>query len=64
MFTFVLWCLLLICCWPLALAALVIYPLVWLILLPFRIAGFAVYGVLSAVWALATLPFRILARAF
>jgi hypothetical protein len=64
MFTFVLWCLLLICCWPLALAALVIYPLVWLVLLPFKIIGFAVGGILQTVWALATLPFRILSRVF
>jgi hypothetical protein len=64
MFTFVLWCLLFICCWPLALAALVLYPLVWLLLLPFRILGFAVGTILEAVFALVTLPFRILARAF
>ncbi len=64
MFTFILWCLLFVCCWPLALFALVLYPLVWLLLLPFRILGFAVHGVLLTVWALVTLPFRILARAF
>jgi hypothetical protein len=63
MFTLVLWCLLFILCWPLALAALVLYPLIWLLLLPFRILGFAVAGVLQAVWALVTLPFRLLARA-
>lgn len=64
MFTFLLWCLLFVLCWPLAIAALVIYPLVWLILLPFRILGFAVHGVLLAVWALVTLPFTILRRIF
>lgn len=63
MFTFLLWCLLLICCWPLALAALFLYPIVWLILLPFRILGFAVHGILYALWSLVTLPFRILGRA-
>lgn len=62
MFTFLLWCLLLICCWPLALLALVLYPLVWLILLPFRILGFAVSGILEGIWRLATLPFRLVAR--
>jgi hypothetical protein len=64
MFTFILWVLLFLCCWPLAIFALVIYPLVWLILLPFRILGFAVSSILQAVWALAALPFRIAARAF
>jgi hypothetical protein len=64
MFTFLLWCALLLISWPLALAALVLYPLVWLVLLPFRIAGFAVAGVLMLVWAVVTLPFRLVARAF
>jgi hypothetical protein len=58
--TFVLWCILLVLCWPLALAALVLYPLVWLLLLPFRILGIALGGVLDLVWALVTLPARIL----
>jgi hypothetical protein len=57
---FLLWCILLVLCWPLALAALVLYPLVWLFLLPFRILGIAVGGVLSLVWALVTLPARLL----
>jgi hypothetical protein len=57
---FLLWCLLLILCWPLALAALVIYPLIWLVLLPFRIVGIAVGGVLELVWAIVTLPARLL----
>jgi len=57
---FLLWCILLVLCWPLALLALVLYPLVWLFLLPFRIVGIAVEGVLELVWALITLPARLL----
>jgi len=57
---FLLWCILLFLCWPLALLALVLYPLVWLLLLPFRILGIAVEGVLELVWALVTLPARLL----
>ena len=57
---FLLWCLLLVLCWPVALAALVLYPLVWLLLLPFRIVGIAVGGVLELVWAIITLPARLL----
>lgn len=64
MFTFLLWCLLFVLCWPVALAALVLYPLVWLLLLPFKILGFAVHGVLSLVWTIVTLPFKILAKIF
>jgi hypothetical protein len=60
MVKFLLFCILLVLCWPLALAALVIYPLVWLLLLPFRIVGIAVGGVLELVWALVTLPARLL----
>ena len=60
MIKFLLWCVLLILCWPLALVALVLYPLVWLLLLPFRIVGIAVGGVLELVWALVTLPARLL----
>jgi hypothetical protein len=56
--TFLLWCLLLLFCWPLALAALVLYPIVWLLLLPFRIAGIAVHGALSLVEAIILLPVR------
>jgi hypothetical protein len=55
-----LWLILLLMCWPLALVALVLYPLVWLLLLPFRIVGIAVEGVLELVWALVTLPARLL----
>lgn len=60
MFTFLLWCLLFVVSWPLALLALVLYPFVWLILLPFRIIGIAVGGALELVWAIVTLPGRVL----
>ena len=60
MVKFLLWLLLLFFCWPLALAALILYPIFWLILLPFRIVGIAVDGVLRLVWAIVTLPARIL----
>jgi len=60
MVKFLLWCILLIFCWPLALLALVLYPIVWLLLLPFRIVGIAVDGVLELIWALFTLPARLL----
>ena len=49
-------------CWPLALCALVIYPIVWLLLLPFRIVGIAVGSVLLLIWAIVTLPARVLQR--
>lgn len=64
MFTFLLWCLLFVMCWPLALFALVIYPFVWLLLLPFRIVGIAVHGVLELIWAVVTLPARLLSAPF
>ena len=60
MIKFLLWCILLVFCWPLSLMALVLYPLVWLLLLPFRLVGIAVEGVLELVWALVTLPARLL----
>ena len=60
MVKFLLWCLLLVVCWPLALAALVLYPLVWLLLLPFRIVGIAVEGVLELIKAIILLPVRVL----
>ncbi len=66
MLTFVLWLILLVLCWPLALAALVLYPIVWLLLLPFRVVGIAVGGALRLVWAVVTLPvtvIRAMARA-
>ena len=60
MLGFLLWCVLFILCWPLALAALFLYPIVWLILLPFRIVGIAVGGVLELLTALFFLPVRLL----
>lgn len=57
---FLLWLILLVVCWPLALLALVAYPIVWLLLLPFRLLGIAVEGVLELVKALILLPARIL----
>ena len=60
MLTFLLWIALFIVCWPLALLALVLYPLVWLLLLPFRILGIAVEGVLELVKAIIFLPARVL----
>jgi hypothetical protein len=60
MVKFLLWCILLVLCWPLALAALVLYPIVWLLLLPFRLAGIAVGGVLELVSAIIFLPARVL----
>ncbi len=64
MLTFVLWCILFVLCWPLALAALLLYPIVWLLLLPFRIVGIAVGGALDLVWAIVTLPARLLRAPF
>lgn len=60
MLNFLLWCILLIMCWPLALLALVLYPLVWLVLLPFRVVGIAVGGALELVKAIIFLPARVL----
>jgi hypothetical protein len=60
MLKFLLWCLLLVFCWPLALLALVLYPLVWLICLPFRLVGIAVDGVFELLRAIITLPARVL----
>lgn len=59
MVKFLLWCILLVLCWPLALLALVLFPFVWLLLLPFKLVGIAVGGVLALVWALVTLPLRL-----
>jgi len=53
---FLLWCILLVLCWPLALLALIAYPIVWVILLPFRLLGVVVSGVLDLVWTIVTLP--------
>jgi hypothetical protein len=60
MVKFLLFCILLVLCWPLALLALVAYPLVWLLLLPFRIVGIAVSGILELLRTIITLPARIL----
>ena len=60
MAAFLLWLLLLVVCWPLALLALVLYPLIWLLLLPFRLLGFAVEGVFGLVKGLFLLPARLL----
>ena len=64
MLTFLLWCLLFVLCWPIALAALVLYPFVWLLLLPFRLVGIAVQGVLELVKAAVMLPARLLSAPF
>jgi len=60
MAAFFLWCILFILCWPIALLALVLYPIVWLLTLPFRIVGIAVGGVLGLISALFFLPVRVL----
>ena len=60
MAAFFLWCILFILCWPLALLAAVLFPIVWLITLPFRIVGIAVHGVFALLAALFFLPVRIL----
>lgn len=57
---FLLWCILLVLCWPLALLALFIYPLVWLLLLPFRIVGIVVGGAFEFLKAVIYLPARVL----
>lgn len=62
MVKFLLWCILLVLCWPLALLALVLYPLIWLLLLPFRILGIAVSGVLELLRAVITLPARVIKK--
>jgi len=62
MVKFLLWCILFVMCWPLALVALVMYPIVWLILLPFRVVGIAVGGALALVWAIVVLPVRMMEK--
>ena len=57
---FLLWCILLVICWPLALLALILYPLVWLLLLPFRLLGIAVDGVFGFLRSIVTLPARLI----
>ncbi len=58
---FLLWCLLLVLCWPVAILALLIYPFVWLVLLPFRLLGIAVDGMLALLRAVVFFPVRVLA---
>ncbi len=62
MLTFLLWLLLFVVCWPLALLALVLYPIVWVVLLPFRLLGVAVNGVIELLKAILFLPARVLNR--
>ena len=59
MVKFLLWCILLVLCWPLALLALVVYPLVWILLIPFRLVGIAVDGVLGLLRGIVMLPARL-----
>ena len=59
MIGFLLWLILFVLCAPLAIVALLLYPLVWLLLLPFRLVGVAVGGALSLIWGICTLPFRL-----
>lgn len=60
MVKFLLWCILLVLCWPIALMALIAFPFIWLLLLPFRLLGIAVGGALALVTALIMLPARVL----
>ena len=60
MAAFLLWLVLLVLCWPLAILALILYPIVWLILLPFRILGIAVDGILQTIRAIVLLPAHVL----
>ena len=60
MVKFLLWCILLVLCWPLALFALIVYPLVWILLIPFRLAGLAVDGVFELLRGIITLPARLI----
>jgi hypothetical protein len=62
MLKFLLWCILFVLCWPIALLALVLYPVVWLLLLPFRILGIAVGGVLALISSIIMLPARLLRK--
>ena len=60
MAAFFLWCILFVVCWPIALLALVLYPLIWLLLLPFRLLGIAVTGVFDLLRTILFLPARVL----
>ncbi len=59
---FLLWCILFLLCWPVALLALIAYPIVWLICLPLRLIGIAVGGVFEMVGSLIALPFRVIGK--
>ena len=56
---FLLWCILLVLCWPVAMLVIIIYPLIWILLLPFRIVGIAVDGVLALLRGIVFLPARL-----
>ena len=60
MAAFLLWCILFILCWPVAILALLLYPFVWLVTLPFRIVGIALHGVFGLLAAMVMLPVRLL----
>ena len=62
MIAFLLWCILFVLYWPLAIAALIAYPIVWVLLLPFRLVGIAVDGALRLVWSIVMLPFRLVRK--
>ena len=63
MVTFLIWLFLLLFCWPLAIAALVLYPIVWLLLLPFRLVGITIEGLVALLKAIVMLPARVLGGA-
>jgi len=63
MLNVLLFCILLVLCWPLAIVALILYPFIWLVLLPFRLVGLVVTGVFDLIRAIFLLPVRILQRA-
>lgn len=62
MLSFILWLILFVLCWPLALLALVLYPVFWILLLPFRLLGIAVDGVLELIKAIVLLPVRLIKK--
>jgi hypothetical protein len=64
MFAFLLWCILFVLCWPVALLALIAYPFIWLLLLPLRLVGVTVRAVFEIIYLIMTLPFRLLAAPF
>jgi hypothetical protein len=64
MFSFLLWCILFVLCWPAAILALVLFPIVWILLLPLRLLGIAVGGVLELVKAVVLFPARLLSAPF